>query len=272
MALLEVNDLSVSFGAVRAVRDVSILVEAGTLVGLIGSNGAGKTTMLDALTGFVAATGSAAFDGVELLGLPAHKRTSLGLARTWQTVELFDDLTVYENLCVAATGTRFGQVVRSFLWRGSSRERSEMDQVLQELELGDVLDRYPNELSEGERKLVGLARTLMSRPRLVFADEPAAGLDSAQSIRLGARLRDLVDSGLTILLVDHDMGLVLGVCDLIYVLDHGDLIASGTADEIRSNAAVLSAYLGEAVEPAGEGRVEPAVTHPGGGSTVETTE
>jgi branched-chain amino acid transport system ATP-binding protein len=121
--------------------------------------------------------------------------------------------------------------------------------LLKTLELGDILDRYPDDLSEGERKLVGLARTLMSGPKLVLADEPAAGLDSAQSIRLGTRLRALVDDGLTILLVDHDMGLVLSVCDYIYVLDHGQLIASGTPAEVRTNPAVLAAYLGGGAEP-----------------------
>ena len=248
MPLLEVRELSVTFGAVRAVRDVSLAVEPGTLVGLIGSNGAGKTTMLDALTGFVPATGSAIFDGTELLSVPAHRRTALGMSRTWQTVELFDDLTVYENLCVASSGTRIGRVIKAFLSPGRLQDRAAMRTVMDDLELGEVLDRYPEELSEGERKLVGLARTLMSQPRLLLADEPAAGLDSAQSIRLGQRLRNLVSRGLTIVLVDHDMGLVLGVCDLIYVLDHGELIATGTPEQIRRSDTVLAAYLGQ---PAG---------------------
>lgn len=248
MPLLESRDLSVTFGAVRAVRNVSLSVEPGTLVGLIGSNGAGKTTMLDALTGFVPATGTASFDGTELLSLPAHRRTALGMSRTWQTVELFDDLTVYENLCVASSGTKVGRVVQAFLSPGRPHDREAMRTVMDDLELGEVLERYPEELSEGERKLVGLARTLMSKPRLLLADEPAAGLDSAQSVRLGERLKKLVAKGLTIVLVDHDMGLVLGVCDLIYVLDHGELIARGAPDEIRRSETVLAAYLGQ---PAG---------------------
>jgi branched-chain amino acid transport system ATP-binding protein len=245
MALLDVRNLSVTFGAVAAVADVSLSVESGTLVGLIGSNGAGKTTALDALTGFVEARGSAQFEGTELLHLPAHRRTALGISRTWQSIELFDDLTIFDNLCVAASGTNLRGVLKSAVWSGQRRDRTEMRQLMETLELDDVLDRYPEELSEGERKLVGLSRTLMSRPKLVLADEPAAGLDSNQSIRLGSRLRALVDSGLTLLLVDHDMGLVLGVCDQIYVLDHGQLIASGTPEEIRSNPAVLGAYLGD---------------------------
>ena len=250
--LLDVRDLSVTFGAVWAVRDVSLSVPTGLLVGLIGSNGAGKTTMLDALTGFVPASGSATFDGQELLSLPAHRRTALGMSRTWQTVELFDDLTVYENLCVASSGTRIGRVVQAFLSPQRAHDRTAMRTVMDDLELGEVLDRYPEELSEGERKLVGLARTLVSQPRLLLADEPAAGLDSAQSVRLGQRLKHLVSKGLTIVLVDHDMGLVLSVCDLIHVLDHGVLIASGTPDEIRGSETVLAAYLGQPVPAAGE--------------------
>jgi branched-chain amino acid transport system ATP-binding protein len=248
MTLLNVEGLGVRFGGVRAVSDVSIAVKQGTLVGLIGSNGAGKTTLLDALTGFVSATGAATFDGHSLLSVPAHKRVRLGVCRTWQSVELFDDLTVFENLCVAGSGGSTRSLLGAGLWKRSARSQDDMLALLKTLELGDILDRYPDDLSEGERKLVGLARTLMSGPKLVLADEPAAGLDSAQSIRLGTRLRALVDDGLTILLVDHDMGLVLSVCDYIYVLDHGQLIASGTPAEVRTNPAVLAAYLGGAAE------------------------
>jgi branched-chain amino acid transport system ATP-binding protein len=252
MTLLNVEGLGVRFGGVTAVSDVNLSVEQGTLVGLIGSNGAGKTTLLDALTGFVSATGAATFDGHSLIGIPAHKRVRLGVCRTWQSVELFDDLTVYENLCVAGAGGDTRSLLLSGFWKNGTRSEHEMRALLDTLELDDILDRYPGDLSEGERKLVGLARTLMSNPKLVLADEPAAGLDSAQSIRLGTRLRALVDNGLTILLVDHDMGLVLSVCDYIYVLDHGQLIAQGTPAEVRTNPAVLTAYLGGGAEPVGD--------------------
>jgi branched-chain amino acid transport system ATP-binding protein len=249
VALLETRDLSVNFGSIAAVDQVSVSVEAGTLVGLIGANGAGKTTLLDALTGFVAASGYAAFGGTELLGLRADRRAGIGLARTWQSVELFDDLTAYENLRVGAAGKGIARTLGAAFWKSPTRdllaERGRMEQMLRLFELENVLDRYPNELSEGERKLLGLCRALMSEPKMILADEPAAGLDSAQSIRLGSRLRQLVDSGTTMLLVDHDMGLVLGVCDRIYVMDQGRVIAAGRPEDIRSDPIVLAAYLGD---------------------------
>jgi branched-chain amino acid transport system ATP-binding protein len=246
MSLLQVRDLSVTFGAVRAVQHMNLDVEPGTLVGLIGSNGAGKTTLLDAITGFVPYTGSAVFNGTSLSGIAAHRRTALGMSRTWQTVELFGDLTVFENLRVAASGTRITAALRSFARPKRSADREYMTRILSELEVPDVLDRYPDELSAGERKLIGLARTMMSGPKLILADEPAAGLDSTESLRLGEHLLRMVRGGISIVLVDHDMGLVLGVCDDIYVLDHGELIASGKPSQIRQNPDVLQAYLGAA--------------------------
>src|SRR3954447_2576380 len=167
MSLLNVERLGVRFGGVKAVSDVSLSVEQGTLVGLIGSNGAGKTTLLDALTGFVSATGDATFDGQSLLSVKAHKRVRLGVCRTWQSVELFDDLTVFENLCVAGSGGSTRSLLGAGLWKRSAHSQDDLLALLKTLELSDILDRYPDDLSEGERKLVGLARTLMSNPKLV---------------------------------------------------------------------------------------------------------
>lgn len=248
MKQLEVRGLTVRFGSVTAVDDLGFSVDQGSLVGLIGSNGAGKTTTLDALTGFVPASGSALFEGEELLGLPAHRRAAAGISRTWQSVELFDDLTVFENLCVASSASNFGSVLRSMFAGRGAVKRDVVNSLIDDFDIADVAERYPTELSEGQRKLVGLARTLATRPRLLLADEPAAGLDSRESLLLGHRLRSLADLGLTILLIDHDMGMVLEVCDQVIVLDHGLLIATGSPDEIRCDQAVLGAYLGSAAE------------------------
>jgi ABC-type branched-subunit amino acid transport system ATPase component len=228
-ALLEVTDLVVSFGGVRAVDGVSFSVAAGEMHGLIGPNGAGKTSTIDALTGFVPHRGRISFEGRTIDDLPAHERSRAGLTRTFQSLELFDDLTVRENCQV---GPR----------RGAPAE--DIDRVLDLFDLTPFADRTPPELSLGHRKLVAVARALASRPRLLLLDEPAAGLDSTDSLLLGEHLRSVIDVGVTVLLVDHDMGLVLGVCDHVTVLDFGRVLASGTPDEIRSNSEVIDAYLG----------------------------
>jgi branched-chain amino acid transport system ATP-binding protein len=222
-ALLSVRDLTVHFGGVRAVDGISFDVREHQLHGLIGPNGAGKTTTLDALTGFVSGDGRVLFDGHDLDGLAPHQRARLGLVRTFQSLELFDDLTVRENCLVAGS-----------------------DHPLDQLGLRDFAERRPTELSLGHRKLVAVARALASAPRLLLLDEPAAGLDTAESAAFGDALRSLVDAGTTVLLIDHDMGLVLGVSDHVTVLDFGRVIANGTPTEIRSDATVIDAYLGAA--------------------------
>jgi branched-chain amino acid transport system ATP-binding protein len=238
MALLDITDLRVSFGGLRAVNDVSMKIEEGKLVGLIGPNGAGKTTFIDAITGFVPSKGKTIFDGRDLAGLVAHERARVGLARTWQSLELFDDLTVSENLAVAAERSS----VKDFILAGSG---APVEEALRRLDITELSGRRPDELSQGQRKLVGVARALAARPRLMLMDEPAAGLDTTESRELGSRLRSIVDDGTTIFLIDHDMGLVLRVCDYIYVLEFGRLIAEGTPAEVRANERVITAYLGE---------------------------
>jgi branched-chain amino acid transport system ATP-binding protein len=241
--LLEVKDMSVSFGGVRAVDGVSLNVTKGKLVGLIGANGAGKTTFIDAMTGFVPSSGRVWLNGQEISQFPNYQRVRAGLARTWQSSELFDDLTVVENLrvaaeCVPERGRRLGLSRRSKSPEG-------IDQTLELLELQRFADKLPTELSHGQRKLVGVARALSSKPDLLLLDEPAAGLDSSESGELGTRLRTIVNSGTTVFMIDHDMGLVLTVCDYIFMLEFGQLLAQGTPAEIRRDEAVIAAYLGE---------------------------
>ncbi len=255
-AALEATGIAVSFGAVRALQGVDLEVGPGKLVGLIGPNGAGKTTFVDAITGFVQASGSVRLGGREISALPPHVRSHLGLARTWQTIELFDDLTVRENLAVAGGRPTLTSSLGEIVLGRQPRAEQLAEEVLGLLDLEDLAEEMPGNLSQGRRKLVGIARALASEPSVLLLDEPAAGLDTRESQDLGRRLRRLVDGGLPTLLIDHDMGLVLGICDDIYVLDFGKLIARGSPDEVRRNPDVLAAYLGKSaadVEPSASG-------------------
>ncbi|MCU1401465.1 MAG: branched-chain amino acid transporter ATPase/permease [Acidimicrobiales bacterium] len=236
--LLSVRDLSVRYGSISAVTGVSFDVEQGSIVGLIGPNGAGKTTLIDAVSGFTDSRGMVEFDGSSMTGLAPHQRARRGLARTFQSVELYDDLTVEENIEVgqAAVGDRWD--------RSSGRAESDLDRLCALLKLEDVRARPVKELSAGYRQLVSVARALAGSPKVLLLDEPAGGLDTEESRWLGDRLRDVRDAGVTVLMVDHDMSLVLGVCDRIHVLDLGQLIASGCPTEIQSDPRVAAAYLG----------------------------
>jgi branched-chain amino acid transport system ATP-binding protein len=237
MSLLEVRALTVRFGGSTAVDGIALAAERGQLVGLIGPNGAGKTTTVDAITGFVACSGTVTFNGRQFDGgsgwrgrpVSPTRRARAGLARTWQGADLFNDLSVRDNLRVA----------------GEKLPPTEVDRVLGLLGIGEQAGESVTALSHGQRKLVGVGRALAASPMMICMDEPAAGLDTAESLQLGHRIRSIADDGTAVLLIDHDMGLVLTICDVIYVLDFGLVIASGTPGEIRSNDRVIEAYLGQ---------------------------
>jgi branched-chain amino acid transport system ATP-binding protein len=244
-SVLSASGISVSFGGVHAVVDVDIDVAPGELVGLIGPNGAGKTTFVDAITGFVPHRGRTALDGADITGLSPHERSRRGLARTWQAIELFDDLTVRENLTVAAHHPSLLTTLKDLFTNPLARS-SVVDEALAVFALEPFAEATPSELTQGQRKLVAVARALAARPKLLCLDEPAAGLDAHESIAFGKHLREIVDRGTPILLIDHDMGLVLGISDRVVVLEFGRVIAVGTPSDVRADAKVVAAYLGSA--------------------------
>jgi branched-chain amino acid transport system ATP-binding protein len=241
--LLHAQGLTVAFGGVRALSNFTMRVREAQLVGLIGPNGAGKTTALDALSGFVPAEGTIRFRERDVTRSTTVARVRAGLVRTWQSAELFEGLTVGENLRVAAERSGLKQIFADVF----GRRRPASESVRHALDLvgcEDLLDRIPGQLSHGERKLVGVARALAAQPRLILLDEPSAGLDSRESDRLGAQLVSMVEQGLTLVLVEHDMEMVLGICDYIYVIDGGTLICEGSPAEIQRDPAVIASYLG----------------------------
>ncbi len=260
--LLATDELSVAYGGLVALDGVSIKVMSGQIVGLIGPNGAGKTTFIDALTGFVASRGSVQFSGRTLNAMAAHDRARLGLARTWQAMELFTDLTVRDNALVASETATLRAVVADLIRPTRVGDTNSVDWALDLVGLTSQAGRKPAMLSLGQQKLLGVARALATRPKVVLLDEPAAGLDTAESETLGRRLHDIVDHDIAVLLIDHDMSLVLDVCDYIYVLEFGALIAEGTPAQIRVNPRVVEAYLGSSAVDVPRGAASSSGTSP----------
>jgi branched-chain amino acid transport system ATP-binding protein len=241
--VLSIRGLTVSYGAVTAVENVDLSIAAGQLVGLIGPNGAGKTTLIDAITGFTPCIGNVHIGGVDITSWPPHRRSAAGLARTWQTAQLFDDLTVRENVAVATGRPSIRQVVTEAL-TGRPLPNQLVDDALRAVRIDALAQTSADRLTEGQRKLVGVARAFAGAPKVVCLDEPAAGLDRTESRELASHLGELVRGGVAMLLVDHDMDLVFSACHHVVVLDFGRVIAQGTPDKVANDPEVVAAYLG----------------------------
>ena len=249
-SLLRVRGLAKHFQGLRAVDDVSFDVARGELVGLIGPNGAGKTTLFNCVAGAIARTqGEVEFQGRSIAGLDPGRIARLGVARTYQNLRIFPDITVFDNVSAGAIG-RLGISLLGTLIPQLGRKRDEAiaEAALAALERFDLLefaDQPAGNLAYGQKKQLEIARALALQPTLLLLDEPAAGLNDTETGELASRLRGLRDAGLTILLVEHDMPMVMRICDRIVVLDSGRKIAEGAPAAIRADAAVRTAYLGD---------------------------
>ncbi|MFE7740691.1 ABC transporter ATP-binding protein [Nocardia sp. NPDC057455] len=234
-SLLEVDDVTVVFGGNRALDGAGLRAERGAVTGLIGPNGAGKSTLFDVICGLrKPTTGRVAIDGADVTRLGPSRRARHGLARTFQRLELFGRLSVRDNLLVAAE-------------LGPQRRHAAriVTEIIDRLGLHEIADACTDDLPTGTGRLVEVGRAIAARPSLILLDEPAAGQDHTETERFGELLRSLADDGTAVLLVEHDMGLVMNVCDEVFVLDLGKVIASGPPAVIRADETVLAAYLGD---------------------------
>jgi ABC-type branched-subunit amino acid transport system ATPase component len=244
--ILQVTGLGVRFGGTTALHELTLDVQPGEVVGLIGPNGAGKTTALEAITGFIVqSSGTVAVGGQLVDGWSRERRARAGLSRSFQSLELFEDLTVLENIQAACDARDIAAYVTDLVKPGRGRLTPPARTAIADFTLEHVLDSKVSELSYAERRMLAIARAVAGGPSVLLLDEPAAGLDTGQTRRLGETIRRLAtDRGVAILLIEHNVDMVLRTCDRVYALNYGQLIAAGTPAEIRADQRVVDAYLG----------------------------
>ena len=250
MALLEVQDLSIHFGGVKAVQNVSFSIDAGIVYAVIGPNGAGKTTLFNLITGIYTPTsGSINLDGQSIAGKSPDGLAQLGLARTFQNLQICMNMSAIENVMVGAHLRLDRNLFKAALRWPSIKMRdgellAESEELMRFVGLDAYVSSRADAMSYGALKRLEIARALAMKPRLLFLDEPAAGLNSKETIEVDALIRKVADTGVTVVLVEHDMKMVMNLSDRILVLDYGKKIAEGTGPEVRRNPDVIAAYLG----------------------------
>ena len=250
MSLLEVSNLTKIFGGVRAVQNVSFAVDAGIVYSVIGPNGAGKTTLFNLITGiYTPSEGQIRLDGRDIAGTAPHRLAMLGMARTFQNLQVCMNMTGIENVMVGAHLRLDRSPLKAALRlpsiaRRDAELRAEAAELMRFVGLGSFLDAGADAMPYGALKRLEIARALAAKPRILFLDEPAAGLNPTETTEVDALIRKVADSGVTVVLVEHDMRMVMNISDRILVLDYGRRLAEGTAEEVRRNPDVIAAYLG----------------------------